>query len=83
MEIGDGVTQEHPPDISIGGVTSLLAVEGGAVHPNHPTGGPLRVAQVAQPFDDLAEPFGRTTSSPLKSALAALTPGLRPTSIRA
>ena len=73
MEFGDRVTQQHPSDVSVGGVTSLLVMKGGAVHSDHPTCRPLRVTQIGQPFDDLAEPFGRTTSFPLKRSLAALT----------
>ena len=51
----------------------LLQEVRGAVEADDPTGRTLGEAQVAQPLDDRAEDFGRTTSSPLKRALAALT----------
>jgi len=41
--------------------------------PNHTAGGSLEVAQVALDYDDQVEPFGRTTSSPLKRSLAVFT----------
>ena len=73
MEFGDRVGEEHPANILVRGVPVLLVPMSGAAHPDNTTGSPLRVAQVGQPLNDLAESFGRTTSSPLKSALAALT----------
>ena len=73
MELGDGVGQKNPAHGLIRGMSGTLVPMGGAIHPDHATGGPLRVAQVGQSLNDRAESFGRTTSSPLKSALAFLT----------
>ena len=73
MEFGDGVCQENPAHGLVRGMSGSLVPTGRAAHPDYATGSPLRVAQVGQSLNDLAEPFGRTTSSPLKSALAFFT----------
>ena len=73
MELGDGVGQENPTHSRVRGMSGPLVPIGGAAHPDDTTGSSLRVAQIGQSSNDRAEPFGRTTSSPLNKALAALT----------
>jgi len=71
--VGDHVTQQQAAHLGVRGHTDLLVVEGGAVESNEPAGGTFRVAQLDQTSNDWAEPFGRTISWPLNSALAAFT----------
>jgi len=73
MELGDRVRQEHPAHLSVRRMAGSLISIRRATDSNDATRRPLRVTQVDQSADDLAEPFGRTTSLPLKRSLAALT----------
>jgi len=73
MDVGDQPTEEQSADLAIRGDAVLELVEARARDAGNPTGHPFGVAQVAQVFGDLAPPFGLMGSSPLKSALAALT----------
>ena len=73
VQLGHHVGEQQAAHVTVRGMTMLLSEVRRSVKADNPTRGTLGEAQVAQPFDDRAEDFGRTTPSPLNSALAAFT----------
>ena len=72
MDVGHEPTEQQPPDLAIRGHVVLELVVARAADTDDPARHVLLETQVAQPFCDLAPPFGETGSSPLKRATAAL-----------